>query len=163
MNEINIGTQGPIAVSKIVDVSDLTKSSVTNDNGEALGKIDSLMVDLETGKIAYAIISFGGFPNRTKLFAVPMELLTFSHHDKKLILNIPREIMVNAPGNDTLEQVSKTVDFSWLSGIYEYYSNKTEWDQKREEERKSEALRAQQKRVEVRKVKPNSASENIPS
>jgi hypothetical protein len=153
MNAINTNSGGPIVVPKIIDINVISKSNFTNDHGENLGKVEYLMFDLETGKLAYLVISFGGFPNRTKLFAVPWELLNFSHHDKKLILNIPREILLKAPGNDTLEQVTANPDFSWLGEIFEYYSDKTAWERKREEQRASEVLNAQQKKEEITKVK----------
>ena len=44
--------------------------------GENLGKIEELMLDLETGRVAYAVLSFGGFLGMgEKLFAVPFEAL----------------------------------------------------------------------------------------
>lgn len=158
MSETTIENEGPITVSKIIDANIVAKSNVTNDHGENLGKIESLMLDLETGRIAYAVIAFGGFPNRTKLFPVPWELLNFSHHDKKLILNVPRDIFARNPGYDNMEQLTQNADFSWLGEVYEYYSHKTEWDEKREEERKAEVMRARQKRDEVRNAVPVSAS-----
>jgi sporulation protein YlmC with PRC-barrel domain len=149
MNAINTNSGGPIIVPKIIDSNDVVKSGVTNDHGENLGKIESLMLDLETGKIAYAILAFGGFPTRSKLFAVPWELLTFSHHDKKLILHVPRDIIVKAPGYNSIEQVLQTTGFSWLGEVYPYYSNKTEWEQKRAEERSADIQRAKQKLAEI--------------
>ena len=160
---MSMETEGPITVPKVVDVGVLSKSSVTNDHGENLGKIESVMLDLETGKIAFVVLAFGGFPNRTKLFAVPWELLTFSHHDKKLILNVPRDVPVKAPGFDTIEQVLKNPDFYWLGEVYEYYSHKTEWDQRRTEEREAEATRARRRREEIRKVTAKAPSQNIPT
>jgi sporulation protein YlmC with PRC-barrel domain len=158
MSEINTSNEGPMAVSKIVDVNNVAKSSVTNDHGENLGRIESLMLDLETGKIAYAVLAIGGFPNRPQLFAVPWELLTFSHHDKKLILNVPRDLLIKSPGYDSLEQVVEKSDFYWLGEVYEYYSHKTEFDQKRAEERNAEVLKAQQKREEIKRVTATSVS-----
>ena len=50
--------------------------SVVNRAGESLGKIEELMLDLEKGRVAYAILSFGGFMGMgEKLFAVPFEAL----------------------------------------------------------------------------------------
>jgi sporulation protein YlmC with PRC-barrel domain len=62
-----------------------------NNKGENLGKIDEFLIDLETGRIIYAILSYGGFPNRSKFFTVPFELLSFSVDDKKYVLDVPRE------------------------------------------------------------------------
>jgi hypothetical protein len=41
--------------------STIKGEKVTNMAGEDLGKIDDLMIDQENGKIAYVVISFGGF------------------------------------------------------------------------------------------------------
>jgi sporulation protein YlmC with PRC-barrel domain len=154
MNAINNNSGGQVVVPKIIDVNIVAKSSVTNDHGENLGKIESLMLDLETGKIAYAIISMGGFPNRTKYFPVPWELLTFSHHDKKLILNVPQILLAKSPGFESTEQILQNVDFTWLGEVYGYFSNKVEWEQKQLEERNTEVSKAQQKRSIISSVQP---------
>src|ERR1039458_3479501 len=54
----------------------LTGDKVVNRQKEDLGKIDHLMIDLETGRIAYAVLSFGGFLGMgDKLFAIPWSAL----------------------------------------------------------------------------------------
>jgi sporulation protein YlmC with PRC-barrel domain len=157
MSAMNSNITSPVSVPKVIDVQIVAKSSVTNDHGDNLGKIEALMLDLETGKIAFAVLAFGGFPNRTKLVAVPWELLTFSHHDKKLILNVPKEVLLNTAGYDTMEQAVQSTDFYWLGEVYEYYSHKTEWDQRRVEERNAEVIRAQERREVARHSASNPA------
>ena len=93
----------------------LLKNAVMNDKGQNLGRIDEFMIDLETGRINYAVLSHGGFPNRLKFFAVPWESLKFSTHDKKFILNIPNETVAKAPGYDSIEQVFEKPDTTWLA------------------------------------------------
>ena len=39
----------------------LTGDNVVNHQKEDLGKIEHLMIDLANGRIAYAVLSFGGF------------------------------------------------------------------------------------------------------
>lgn len=150
----------PVAVTKVMDVKTIAKSSVTNDHGDNLGRIDTLMVDLDTGKVAYAALAYGGFPNRTKLLAVPWELLTFSHHDKKLILNVPEELLLKTAGYDTIDQLVQNPDFYWLGDVYEYYSHKTEWDMKRSQEHDQEAERAQKMRDQARLPAASSAQKS---
>ncbi|MCR4393477.1 MAG: PRC-barrel domain-containing protein [Dehalococcoidales bacterium] len=128
----------------------LLKNGVMNDQGENLGRIEEFMIDVDTGRIEYGVLAFGGFPNRTKLFAVPWELLSFSTHDRKFILNIPRSLVEKGAGYDSLEQVMEKADTYWLGEIYEYYSHKPEWEQKREEERQEELKRLQARRDEAR-------------
>ena len=130
----------------------LLKDSVTNEKGENLGKIDELMIDLETGRIMYGVLAIGGFPSRTKMYAVPWELLTFSTHDKKFLLNIPREVLVKGAGYDSVEQVFEKADTYWLGEIYEYYSHKPEWEKKREDERQADVQRLKERREEIKSL-----------
>jgi hypothetical protein len=45
----------------VLPVGDLTGNDVVNIEGERLGTIASYAIDLEQGRIAYAVLSFGGF------------------------------------------------------------------------------------------------------
>ena len=59
-------------------------SSVVNDRGETIGKIDDLLVSAD-GKQPYAVLSVGGFLGMgTRLVVVPYETLKFV--DKKVML-----------------------------------------------------------------------------
>jgi len=60
---------------------DVMRMSVMNPQGQDLGKIKDLVIDLHTGKIRYAAISFGGFLGiGDKLFAVPFQALTLKQN-----------------------------------------------------------------------------------
>lgn len=100
---------------------------VENLQGEALGKIEDLVIDLNEGRVAYAILSFGGFLGiGGKLFPVPLPALAMRAEDKKFILNIDRETLKGAPGFDpgTWPDMS---DREWASGIYSYYGYPPYW------------------------------------
>lgn len=76
----------------------LTGQRVVNPTGEDLGKIGDIMIDVPTGKIAYAILSVGGFLGvGDKSFAVPWEALTFDERKKQFILNVDKKQLENAP------------------------------------------------------------------
>lgn len=52
----------------------LIGAEIRNPAGERLGDITELMIDLETGEIAYAVLAVGGFLGLgEKLFALPWE------------------------------------------------------------------------------------------
>lgn len=52
--------------------STLNGNDVYNPRGEKLGSIKELMLDIDNGKVCYAVLSFGGFLSLgEKLFAVP--------------------------------------------------------------------------------------------
>ncbi len=133
-------------------VRNLVNRSVMNDDGERLGRIRAVAVNMDSGRIAYAVLAFGGFPNRTKLYAVPWELLTFSSHDRRFILNVPKKILAFGLGFDTLEEVAAGASFVWLGEVYEYYSDKPDWERRRKEQTQRDADEALARKAEVTKA-----------
>jgi PRC-barrel domain len=45
----------------LIAASKVEGTSVYNTAGESVGSIDDVMIDKQTGKVAYAVMSFGGF------------------------------------------------------------------------------------------------------
>ena len=91
-----------VRAPKVLSARTLTGDKVTNVNGEDLGRVEEIMIDLEQARIAYVVLSFGSHirSSKDKLFAVPWEVLSISHHDKKFILNVSEETLKEAPGFD---------------------------------------------------------------
>jgi sporulation protein YlmC with PRC-barrel domain len=101
---------------KVLSASTLKGDKVTNAKGEDLGIVEEIMLDLERGRVAYVVLSFGRInwmPN-DKLFAVPWEALAVSFHDKKFILNVSQEALKTAPGFDR-NKWPDVADFGWLA------------------------------------------------
>ncbi len=136
--------------------SHILKDNVMNDQGQNLGKVEDLVIDVETGRVLYAVLAFGGggLLNRAKYFAVPWELLDFSSHDRTFIFNIPRETIEHAAGYDNVNKIFESPDTSWLGNTYEYYSNKPEWEQTRADERQQEIQEIKQRREGIRTTMP---------
>ena len=69
--------------------------------GEHLGRIEDLMIDLENGRVAYAVLSFGGFLGLgNKLFVVPCEALLVRPHEYAFALDVSKEILEKTEGFD---------------------------------------------------------------
>lgn len=64
---------------RVLSASSLSGDGVRNSAGEDLGKIEDIMLDVPTGRVAYAVLSFGGFLGMgNKLFAIPWEAMSMS-------------------------------------------------------------------------------------
>src|SRR5579863_4717699 len=85
------GTHGDGPGPEVMGASTLSGDSVVDRNGESLGQIKEIMVDVPTGRVAYAVLSFGGFLGMgDKLFAVPWSALTLDTDNKQFILEVDR-------------------------------------------------------------------------
>lgn len=80
---------------------DLIGSPVTNPQHENLGKVEDLMIEPGSGRVAYGVLSFGGFLGMgDKLFAIPWNAMTYDRGRKTFLLNVNKESLKNAPGFD---------------------------------------------------------------
>ena len=61
---------------RVLSASTLQGDRVRNSAGEDLGKVDQIMIDIPSGRVAYVVLSFGGVLGiGNKLFAVPWRAL----------------------------------------------------------------------------------------
>jgi sporulation protein YlmC with PRC-barrel domain len=116
------------AYRKIMSASTLSGDKVVNQAGEDLGKIDDIMIDTPTGRVAYAVLSFGGFLGMgDKLFAIPWSRLALDEDRKAFILNIDRAMLERAPGFDK-DNWPDMADRTWASQIHTYYGSRPYWE-----------------------------------
>ena len=112
----------------IMDADTLIGDNVVNASGEDLGEIKAIMLDVEGGRIAYAVLSFGGFLGMgDKLFAIPWSALTLDADEKRFILDAPKERLENAPGFDK-DHWPAMADASWARQLHQYYEARPYWD-----------------------------------
>lgn len=102
----------------------LIGNDVYNHNEEDLGDIKEIMLDVRSGRVSYAVLSFGGFLNMgEKLFAVPWNALTLDTVNKRFVLNVDKERLENAPGFDK-DNWPNMADESWATEIHSFYGTK---------------------------------------
>ncbi|MDZ7636706.1 MAG: PRC-barrel domain-containing protein [Bryobacterales bacterium] len=119
----DVGTRTPSVLSS----SSINGDAVVNRAGESLGKIEDLMVDLNSQRVAYAVLSFGGFLGiGNKLFAVPFESLEVDSVNERFILDVPKERLENAPGFDK-DNWPDFADRTWGGSIYSHYDRSPYW------------------------------------
>ena len=106
---------------KLLSASSIIGDEVRNRADEDLGKIEDLMIDTRDGRVAYAVLSFGGLMDiGDKLFAVPMEALRLDNAEKCFLLDKPKEELKNAPGFDK-DEWPDTASPVWQQKVHTYY------------------------------------------
>ena len=102
-------------------VEKIIGSKVINLKGETIGKIENLVVDIDTGRIVYAILESGGFLGiGEKLFPVPWKSLAALPSEGIFFLNQSKEQMEKAPAFDR-ENLPNMGDMRWGADIFKYY------------------------------------------
>ena len=112
-------SQGPGPA--LMGADTLIGDSVVNGQEEDLGDIKEIMIDMRTGEVAYAVLSFGGFLSMgEKLFAVPWQALHLDTINKRFVLNVDKDRLKTAPGFDP-DAWPDMSDVSWSNQIHSFY------------------------------------------
>ena len=99
----------------------LIGNDVFNKAAEDIGDIKEIMIDMRSGRVSYAVLSFGGFMGvGEKLFAVPWDALTLDTTNKRFELDVSKERLEHAPGFDK-NKWPDMADAKWEAGIHAYY------------------------------------------
>lgn len=114
--------QGP--GPKLMGADTLIGNDVYNLNDEDLGDIKEIMLDVSTGNIEYAVLSFGSFLGMgEKLFAVPWSALKLDTINKRFTLDVSKERLKNAPGFDK-DDWPDLADQTLANDLHSYYGTK---------------------------------------
>ncbi|MFL5333548.1 MAG: PRC-barrel domain-containing protein [Geminicoccaceae bacterium] len=95
------GVAGTTAVDETSDLIASNKvegTAVYNGAGERLGTVHNFMVGKRSGKVAYAVMSFGGFLGIGESYhPLPWEVLTYDPAQGGYVVNLSREQLEGAP------------------------------------------------------------------
>jgi hypothetical protein len=99
----------------------LLGNDVYNPQGDDLGDIREFMIDMGTGQIAYAVLSFGGLLGMgDKLFAVPWSALVLDRRNHRFTLDVAKERLAEAPGFDK-DHWPAMADPEWARSLHAFY------------------------------------------
>jgi len=106
---------------RLMGANTLDGNDVYNKQDDDLGDIKEIMLDVPTGRVAYAVMSFGGFLGMgDKLFAVPWSALELDTVNKRFVLDVSKERLKEAPGFDKNDWPDMA-DPTWVKGVHAYY------------------------------------------
>jgi PRC-barrel domain len=112
----------------VVDAGSLAGYGVVNSAGDDLGSIEAIMLDVSSGRIAYAVLSFGGFLGMgNKLFAMPWSALALDPSARRFVLDVPKEQLESAPGFDK-DHWPSMADREWAIQLHAHYEAEPYWD-----------------------------------
>ncbi|MEA3120105.1 MAG: hypothetical protein QOI13_3375 [Paraburkholderia sp.] len=116
----------------VMAASTLEGDKVMCTDGKEVGKIKEIMLDVFSGRIAYAVMSVGGFLGiGDKLLAIPWNALTLDTDRKCFQLSAPSESVKNAPGFDK-DHWPSMADVTWANELHNYYGSAPYWNAGRE-------------------------------
>ena len=88
--------------SRFLSAPTLVGAGVRNPQDESLGDLKDVMIDADSGKIAYGVLSFGGVLGvGNKLFAIPWDAFRVDSEKERLVLDVPKNRLKDAPGFDS--------------------------------------------------------------
>lgn len=114
--------------AQALSASTLTGDKVRNHEGEKLGHLEEIVIDIESGQVAYAVLASGGFLGLgDKLFAVPWDLITVDTENHEVVIDVSKETLENAPGFDK-DNWPDVGDQTWVVDVYRYYGRDPYWE-----------------------------------
>lgn len=109
--------------SELMGARTLIGEDVYNSHNEKLGDIKEFMLNMTTGEVQYAVLSFGGILTfGEKLFAVPFEALKLDTTNHRYLLDVEKEVLENAPGFDK-DHWPNMADETWVNQIHRFYGS----------------------------------------
>ena len=122
MNQLHTFSNSPVKASSMIG------TDVINPKGDDLGDIKEVVIDPSTGKVAYAVVSFGGFLGLgEKLFANPNSAFEYDVDQNKYVLDVTKERLEDAPGFDA-DNWPSMAEEKWNRDVYKYYDREPYWE-----------------------------------
>ncbi len=113
---------------EIMAASSFEGETVVNTQGETIGEIEEIMLDVRGGRIAYAVLAVGGFLGvAEKYFAIPWHAFTMDTDNHRFILDVDKERLSKAPGFDK-DHWPSMADETWALQVHTYYSTRPYWE-----------------------------------
>lgn len=102
-------------------------TEVRRRDGSKVGRIERLMLDKASGRVAYAVMSFGGFLGVGEdYYTLPWAVLTFDPKLDAYVVDITEEQLRNAPPRSP-EGGDPADEREWEEHVHRYYNAAPYW------------------------------------
>lgn len=111
-------------MTSTISSTDVNGTTVYSPSGEHLGHIDHLMIDKQSGNVAYAVMGFGGFLGLGEAHhPVPWRKLSYDLSLNGYVTDITKEQLEGAPARPEHWED----DRNWATSFYGYYGVAPYW------------------------------------
>ena len=111
----------------VISASMVTGTNVYNTEGDHLGEIHDVMLDKRSGRIAYAIMSFGGFLGIGEQYhPLPWATLKYDTRQGGYVVGLTREQLQGAPAFGISDSPAWG-DRAYETRIHDYYKTAPYW------------------------------------
>src|SRR5580704_14308001 len=84
--------------SQLIAADKVEGTAVYNTRGEKLGSIERVMIDKVSGRVAYAVMSFGGFLGiGDRHHPLPWSVLRYDPSNDGYVVNLDKKVLESGP------------------------------------------------------------------
>jgi sporulation protein YlmC with PRC-barrel domain len=106
----------------LISADKVQGTDVYNSAGQSIGDIDDVMIDKVSGKVAYAVVSFGGFLGMGKeRRALPWSTLTYSTDVGGYVTRASDDVLRTTPDTDDY------ANQEWGTRLHQHYGVSPYW------------------------------------
>ncbi|MBX6376115.1 MAG: PRC-barrel domain-containing protein [Acetobacteraceae bacterium] len=124
-------TSGDVAhdeTARLIAADKVNGTAVYNRAGDRLGTVYDVMIDKVSGKVAYAVMSFGGFLGIGERYhPLPWSMLTYDTSMGGYVVDLDRSQLEGAPTYAANENIDWN-DRDWGKRVSDYYGTRPYWD-----------------------------------
>ncbi len=109
---------------QLVSADDLTNFSVMDAQGEEIGQVSKVLIDIESGRVGYAIIGGNGILGLGEdEYIVPFAALSPGMEEESLTVDVQRDQLREAP--DDVDQITRQQE----QEIHQFYGVSPYWEE----------------------------------
>ncbi|HVJ41851.1 MAG TPA: PRC-barrel domain-containing protein [Dongiaceae bacterium] len=106
----------------LIAASKVRGTDVYDTVGEHIGDLEDLMIDKTSGKVAYAVVSFGGFLGMgEERRALPWSVLTYDIEKEGYVTGASKDVLRNTP------ELGDYGDREWGTRLHQHYGVSPYW------------------------------------
>ena len=110
----------------LISADKVSGTEVYNRKGENLGEVKDVMLDKQSGRVAYAIMSFGGFVGLGRnYYPLPWSTLHYDTKQKGYVVDLDKDVLEGAPNYES-DEVPEW-DRTYEGRIHDYYKVPPYW------------------------------------